>query len=244
VIVREKVASIYEDIRFEKDTGDRDKRPYVILNMVQSADGKTSIEGKASRLGTDEDRSVMRNLRSRADAVMVGAGTIRAEKLSLGLDAEDKRKVPRAVIMSNTGDLPLERNLLRDRRQDVLVFLPDSAEKGVEGSLARYAEIGRVPTTRSGAIDAAKALEIMKFSYGIDVLLCEGGPKLNRTLISANLADELFVTVAPLLVGADTTQEPVASLGGRTEKPRSLRLISSHQVGDELFLRYSIEGTP
>ena len=235
------MVAIYEDIRFRKDTGNRHKRPYVLLNLVQSADGRTSIEGKASGLGTDEDRSVMRTLRSRADAVMVGAGTVRAERLSLSLDAEDKRRVPRAVIVTNTGDLPLERNLVRDPRQDVLVFLPDSAGKDVEGSLARYAEISRAPTTRSGAIDVAKALEIMKFSYGIDVLLCEGGPKLNHALISANLADELFVTIAPVLVGAGTTQEPVAFLEDRPGEPRSLRLISSHLVGGELFMRYYIE---
>jgi riboflavin biosynthesis pyrimidine reductase len=92
--------STYGDIKIPSGTQAQiptTTRPYLLLNMVESADGKTDIEGKASRLGTDIDRDVMRTLRSRADAVMVGGGTIRAERLSLSLDAEDTRPVPRAV---------------------------------------------------------------------------------------------------------------------------------------------------
>ena len=236
---------IYEDIQLPIDTTTNTTitatRPYLLLNIVQSADGKTAIEGKASGLGTDVDRSVMRTLRSRADAVMVGGGTVRAERLSLSLDAEDNRPVPRAVILTNTGDLPLESNLVRDHRQDVLVLLSESAEKGVERRLGRLAEIRRVPATKSGAIDVANALEIMKSEYGIDILLCEGGPALNQALISAKLADELFVTLAPVLVGANTSEEQRTFPGDQPGDPVPLRLISSHAVGEELFLRYSIK---
>ena len=237
---------IYEDSKIPpgtqvQRTNTGTVRPYVLLNMVQSADGKAAIEGKASRLGSDTDRSVMRTLRSRADAVMIGGGTLRAERLSLSLDAEDTRSVPRAVILTNTGDLPLENNLVWDHRQDVLVLLSEDADKGVERRLGRLAETRRVPAMGSGAIDVANALEIMKPVYGIDILLCEGGPKLNQTLISANLADELFITVAPVLVGANTPEEPTAFLEDRLGGPTSLRLISSHPVGDEIFLRYAIK---
>jgi 2,5-diamino-6-(ribosylamino)-4(3H)-pyrimidinone 5'-phosphate reductase len=231
---------IYEDIKLPRGTSKKTTRPYVYLNMVESPNGKTAIEEKASRLGTTIDRRVMRTLRSRADAVMVGGGTVRAERLSLSLDAEDTRPVPRAVILTNTGDLPLESNLVRDHRQDVLVLLSDSAGKDVERRLGRLAEIRRVPATQSGAIDVANALEIMKLNYGIDILLCEGGPALNHALISADLADELFVTMAPVLVGANTPEESGGFLKNRLRDPKALRLISSHAVGDELFLRYAI----
>jgi len=232
---------IYEDIQLPRGTRKKTTRPYVFLNMVESTDGKTAIEGKASRLGTTVDRSVMRALRSRADAVMVGGGTVRAERLSLSLDSGDTRAVPRAVILTNTGDLPLESNLVRDHRQDVLVLLSDSADKDVEKRLGRLAEIRRVPATQSGTIDVANALEIMKSRYGVDILLCEGGPALNHALISANLADELFVTMAPVLVGANTPEEPGTLLKDDPGDPKALRLISSQVAGDELFLRYSIE---
>ena len=232
---------IYEDIQLRRGTRKKTTRPYVFLNMVESTDGKTAIEGKASRLGTTVDRSAMRTLRSRADAVMVGGGTVRAERLSLSLDSGDTRAVPRAVILTNTGDLPLESNLVRDHRQVVLVVLSESADKDVERRLGHLAEIRRVAATQSGAVDLANALEMLKSSYGIDVLLCEGGPVLNHALISADLADELFVTMAPVLVGANTTEEPGTFLKDRPSDPKALRLISSQVAGEELFLRYSIE---
>src|SRR5215217_1856459 len=219
---------IYENTKIPMDNDidsvGHSTRPYVLLNMVQSADGKTAIEGKASRLGTDIDRSVMRDLRSRADAVMVGGGTVRAERLSLSLDPEDVRTVPRAVILTNSGNLPLEGNLVWDHRQEVLVLLSERADKDVERHLGRLAEIRRVPETQSGAIDVANALEIMKLNYGIDILLCEGGPALNHALISADLADELFVTMAPVLVGANTPEEPGGFLKDRLRDPKALRL--------------------
>jgi riboflavin-specific deaminase-like protein len=210
----------------------------VFINMVASVDGETSIEGKASALGAASDRSVMRNLRSKADAIMIGGGTLRAEKLSLSLDAEDSREIPLAVILTNTGDLPLESNLVRDHRQHVLIMLSDSADKGAEGRLGRLAEIRRVPSSRSGLVDLAKSLEILGSEYRVGSLLVEGGPTLNHALISANLADELFVTLAPMLVGRNTEGTPGIIVGDLTV-PRHLRLLSSHLVEDEIFLRYA-----
>ena len=241
--------NIYEHIGFPagkepQGTQTQTARPYVLLNMVASADGKAAVDGKASGLGTATDRSVMRTLRSRADAVMVGGGTVRAEKLSLSLDPEDTRPVPRAVILTNTGDLPLENNLVWDHRQKVLVLLSENADKGVKGRLGRFAETRTVPATESGTMDVASALNIMKSRYGIDILLCEGGPTLIRSLISADLADELFITVAPVLVGSKTVDESRVFLQDRPVGPTSLGLISSHAIGDELFLRYAIQQHP
>jgi 2,5-diamino-6-(ribosylamino)-4(3H)-pyrimidinone 5'-phosphate reductase len=209
------------------------------MNMVASVDGRTAVGGKASGIGTAADRTVMRILRSKADAVMIGAGTLRAEKLSLSLDLGDPRPRPLAVILTNTGDAPLESNLIRDRRQNVLVLLADRAPEGVESRHGRLAEVRRVPASEAGSIDLATALEILKSEYDTNVLLCEGGPTLNGSLISANLADELFITLAPILLGGGASDAP-AILGGSLTGPRNLRLLSAHLARDELFLRYAL----
>ena len=181
----------------------------------------------------------MRTLRSNADAVMVGAGTLRAERLSLSLDADDPRPRPLAVIMTNTGDVPLESNLVRDHRQKVVLLLSEAADEEVERRLGHLAEIRRVPAAGYGIIDPAKALRTMKTEYGVDLLLCEGGPTLNHALISANLADEIFVTLAPMLVGAGTPEAP-AILDGALGDPKRLHLLSAYPSHDELFLRYAL----
>lgn len=209
--------------------------------MVASVDGQLAVDGKASGLGTATDRGAMRTLRSKADAVMVGGGTVRAEKLALGLDADDPRPGPLAVILTNTGGLPLESNLVRDPRQDVLVLLSARADENSERALRGHAEVRRMREA-GAAIDLSEAMRVLKTEYGTETLLCEGGPTLTRALISSGLADELFLTLAPRLIGQASKPTPATEHGPPPEtKAKALRLISAHQVGDELFTRYAID---
>ncbi|MBA2713842.1 MAG: dihydrofolate reductase family protein [Rubrobacteraceae bacterium] len=201
-------------------------------------DGRTTAEGKASGIGSKADRRVMRTLRSRADGVIIGGGTLRAERLSLGLDAEDPRARPLAIILTNTGEVPLARNLILDERQRVLVLLAEGAAKGAEWRIGDIAEVRRIPTT-SGVIDLAQALKTLKSDYNVSRLLVEGGPTLNHALISSNLADELFLTLAPTLLGKSTPDKPPTASGTIVE-PRNLRLLSAYLQADELFLRYAL----
>lgn len=233
-------AEIYKDLELPGSGRGGIIRPYVFINMVSSLDGKTSVEGKASGIGTAVDRRVMRTLRSKADAVMIGAGTLRAEKLSLGLDAEDTGRNPLAVILSSTGDVPLESNLVRYSDQRILVLLADSVAKGASVRLGHHAQVMRVRTTSSGSVDLAGALVVLKSEYGVESLLVEGGPTLNHALISAGLVDETFITLSPALLGKNDTEAP-AILNGPLDEPQNLRLISAYLADDELFLRYSLE---
>ncbi len=208
--------------------------------MVTTVDGKTAVEGKASGIGTPADRALMRTLRCEADAVMIGGGTLRAEKLSLGLDAHDPRPRPLAVVLTGTGDVPLGSNLVRDRRQDVLVLLSEGADRGAERRLGGLAEVRRVPDLEPGLADPKKALQTLKSDYGVGRLLVEGGPTLNHALISAGLADELFVTLAPTLIGGGASEATI--LDGALREPRKLHLLSAYLARDELFLRYGLGG--
>jgi riboflavin-specific deaminase-like protein len=210
--------------------------------MVTSLDGKAAAGGTASGLGAATDRGVMRTLRSKTDAVMIGGGTLRAEKLSLGLDKDDPRPRPLVVVLTSTGDVPLERNLLRDRRQDVLVVAAEGADSQAIGRLGRLAEVRLAPTSESGSIDLRGCLRMLKARYGVDRLLVEGGPTLNHALISGHLVDELFLTLAPLVLGG-LLPETLTLLRGiefpAHERP-TLELLSVYLAGDELFLRYAL----
>jgi len=180
----------------------------------------------------------MRTLRSHVDAVMVGAGTLRAEKLSLGLDDLGARQ-PLAVVVGGAGDVPLRERLVGGRRGVVLAApkgSPSIAEAG-DASLT----VLETPTSGDGHADLAWLLGALKAEHGVDRLLVEGGPALNRSLVEEDLAHELFLTIAPkLLLGPESS-----ILAGRDEdrplaSPRDLALLSAHAAGDELFLRYRI----
>jgi riboflavin biosynthesis pyrimidine reductase len=216
--------AIYDDLELPPVGRRRDpSRPYVIINMVASVDGKTAVGGKASPLGTDVDRQTMRNLRSRADAVMIGANTLRAEKLSLGLDVPSHRPQPLAIIATKSGDVPLERNLILGEGQELILLSPGESE-----SLSDYVNLG-------------EDLVRLKAERGVDLLLVEGGPTLNRALVSGSLADELFLTLAPKLLGADASEARTILDGGPLSPDAPTpNLLSVYLADHELFLRYTL----
>jgi 2,5-diamino-6-(ribosylamino)-4(3H)-pyrimidinone 5'-phosphate reductase len=225
---------IYEDLEFPAENPRDPTLPYVIINMVSSVDGRIAVEGKSSSLGSELDRQTMRSLRSKADAVMVGAGTLRAERLSLGLD-EPAEGQPLAVIATSTGDVPLESNLIVGEHQEVLVVTTRDSPEGLEGHLR--ASVLRVPAAPSGAVDLGEALRILKAEHAVRLLLVEGGPSLNYALISFNLADELFLTLAPRLLGGPR-DEAFTILDGPAPLHSDVNLLAAHLTADELFLRY------
>ncbi len=231
---------IYEDLELPPAERRDPSRPFVLINMVSSLDGRITVEGKAARLGSATDRQVMRALRSGADAVMIGANTLRTEKLSLGLD-EGAGAQPIAIILTNTGDVPLVEHLIRPAGQKVLVLVPEGCSEIPLSRLRRIAEVSCVPATLRGAIDLGPTLKVLKADYGLEIVLVEGGPTLNHTLISRNLADELFLTIAPRLLGG-TTQATLTILTGDPLQPAEPRpsLLSLHLADSELFLRYAL----
>jgi riboflavin-specific deaminase-like protein len=225
--VRE-ISAIYEALNLPPSERRDVARPYVIINMVSSVDGRATAEGKAARIGSETDRQTMRTLRSKADAVMIGAGTLRAERLSLGLD-DPFGPQPLAVMVTTSGNVPLESNLIVGERQEVLVIAPEDVM--VHSGERRVLRLSR---DGSGNIDLAEALKILKVEYTIETLLVEGGPRLSHSLISRNLADELFLTLAPKLLGGTAG----AILNGPALAAREIILLSAFLADDELFLRY------
>lgn len=212
--------------------------PYVIMNMVSSVDGRSSVGGKASGIGSRADREAMRDLRSRVDAVMVGSGTLRAEKLNLGLDDPDTIQ-PLAVIVGGAGDLPI-RERLSVGRQDVVLAVPEGAP-GVSETSMDGLTIIEAPSVVRGRVDLRWLLESLKREHGVNRLLVEGGPALNRAMIDGGLVDEIFLTLAPKLLSG----KEAAIVGGQAREtpgwPHGLDLLSVHSSGSELFLRYRLE---
>ncbi len=232
--------AIYEDIELPPPERPDPSRPYVILNAVASVDGRAAIRGKSAGIGSEVDRRVMRTLRSMVDAVLIGANTLRAERVSLGLDEFSPGPQPMAVIVTKTGDVPLATNLIARERQEVLVVIPQNTSEDRTNRLTEHASLLRVPPSPAGGVNLRDALEALKTERGVEVVLVEGGPRLNHSLISASLADELFLTLSPKLLGG-TPNETLTILDGPAPvTPLDVKLLSAHLAGSELFLRYTL----
>lgn len=235
------VKDVYRDVPFPKQR----ERPYVLINMVSSLDGKAVVEGKAGSIGSPTDRAIMSNLRARADAVMIGAGTLRAEKLTLAVpdDLAQERAIsglkpqPLAVVVTTSGDISLK-HLINAPPENLLVLASPVTPCSRLTELSHWASVETSP-------DLKEALRILKERYAVDVLLVEGGPSLNHALISGCLVDELFLTLSPKLLGGkgQTTLTILEGLALDPQKSGRPSPISIHLSERELFLRYSLQSS-
>jgi riboflavin-specific deaminase-like protein len=213
-------------------------RPYLGVNMVSALDGKATIDWRTRGLSTDLDRRLFHHLRTQADAVMVGAGTVRTERygrmtktdeLRAKRVAEGRAPHPLAVIVSARLDLPPDLPILNDPDQPVLIATasPDSLP-GV-GEQVEYARVGD---------DLGKLMTHLSEQRGVRSVLGEGGPTLNSFLLSAGLMDELFLTLSPKLAGGAAALTIVA--GRPLVDPVELDIVSLAEHEGELFTRWRV----
>jgi riboflavin biosynthesis pyrimidine reductase len=217
-------------------------RPWVVLNMVVSVDGATTVEGRSGGLGGTADHIAFAALRSVADVILVGAATVRAERYGPPRPsqihqaqrvARGQSPFPRLAIVSGRLDLDLDSSLFTDSPNRPYVITSQSPTDPVvalEAIRARADVIGR----GEGHADVAAALEALR-DDGVEVVLCEGGPTLNDQLLAGGLVDELCVTIAPLLAGG-TSKRMIA--GPAPAQARSMRLDRVVEDEDALLLRY------
>jgi riboflavin biosynthesis pyrimidine reductase len=203
-------------------------RPGVRMNMVASVDGATALEGRSGGLAGRADRRLFAMLRSLADVVLVGAGTIRAE----GYGASDR---PRLAVVTGSCDLDWDARLFAEARVRPIVV---TAAGAPDKRRARAAEVADVIVAGAEAVDLRAALaEIGR--TGARAVLAEGGPTLNGALAAAGLVDELCLTLSPLLVGGDARR---LLAGPALSPPSAMRLASACEEDGFLFLRYRPAG--
>lgn len=222
-------------------------RPYIIVNMVMSADGKAVIEGNEQGLGSKVDQRLMRELRVNADVVMNGATTLRISGTSSRLGDEaleqvrldrGKPRFPIAAVWSRSGDLPLDRIFFTARDFEAVVYLSDSATRPRREALEAT---GRPVHSVPAFDDLRWVLAHMRNELGARVLLCEGGPTTTAQFFAAHVVDEYFTTIGPEIVAGRDTLTPVEGpVTFSRDDVRHLELVSvtqNHETS-ELYLRY------
>jgi riboflavin-specific deaminase-like protein len=220
------------------------ERPYVILNMISTADGRASIGGRTRAIGGPADRELFHGLRGAVDAVMVGAGTLRAERYGRIIREERRRRLraqqglgeePLACVVSRSLALPGDIPLLADPSARVVILTSSSASLP---SCAAHVEYVR--SARQGALDLPAALATLRERFAVTLLLCEGGPHLNVSLLAAGLADELFLTLSPKLAGGDGGDSLRILAGPELQPAVELALLGALCINSEVFLRYGV----
>ncbi len=218
------------------------ERPYVVLNFASTVDGRATIDGRSGPIGSRADMETLQRLRTRVDAVMIGAGTRRAERYGRMVPDAEYRTYresvglahdPVAVLVSNRMDLPWDAGLFTDGSGEVGVF---TASDETPPETATPVTVERHPES----VDMERALAWLHSERGVRALLCEGGPTLHGELQARNLVDELFLTVAPKLAGREERSILTAPLPDVI----GLELAWLLESEGELFTRYRVAPTP
>ncbi len=259
--------SLYGELSFPSPAG----RPYVVSNFVSTLDGVVSL-GLPGKSGGGEisgfnrhDRALMGLLRAASEAVVVGAGTLRAvprhvwtaehvfpelraayQALRFGLGYGP---TPLNVILSGSGQLDLSAPVFASGQVRVLVITTraGAARLGAQ-PLPAGVTVRAVRGSADGSISAGAVLAEVTDCLGTTAprVLLEGGPRVMGDFFAEQQIDELFLTLAPQVAGRadDGLAERLGLVAGRLLAPGQPvwgTLASVHQAGSHLFLRYHFE---
>jgi riboflavin-specific deaminase-like protein len=211
-------------------------RPYLVLNFATTLDGRAAINGRSGPIGSETDTEMLQRLRTRVDAVMIGAGTMRAERYGRMVSDPELRAYrertglahdPLAVIVSNRLELPWDAGLFAKGGGEVVVFTASEEEPP---ETATPVTAVRHPD----GVELDRALAWLLEERGIRSILCEGGPTLHGRLREGGLADELFLTFAPKIAGGEGPRV----LEGALADVDDVELAWLLESEGELFARY------
>ena len=196
----------------------------MLVNMIATADGRATIAGRTGPIANRADYELFHARRTRVDADMVGAETVRVESYG--------PMEPLAVLVTRTARVPAEVGLLRAPANRVLVLTPSPDATLPE--CAAQVDYLRAPL--------AEGVRRLRTEQGVESVLCEGGPQLLGDLLRAGLVDELHLVIATKLAGGE---DPITIVSGpELDPPAELALLSLHESGGYLFLRYGVKGSP
>jgi len=228
-------------------------RPFVLVNMAMTADGKIATANRAvSSFGSKHDHDNLLALRATADAVMCGARTVDSSDINLGPGPVRFRELRLRrgiseynlrVIVSGSGSINPRAEVFKHRFSPIIIL---TTRRMNFRSRRRLEELGAiVKACGKHEINFRAALRWLHQQWHIKRLLCEGGGELNDALFRAGTVDELHLTVCPKIFGGRYAPTISGGLGFVSlANATQLELKSPRRVGNEMFLVYSVTKPP
>jgi len=230
------------------------RRPFVYINMAMTADGKIATANQAvSSFGSSQDFEHLLELRATADAVMTGAGTLKAQPdITLGSGPARFRRMrkehglvdaPVRIIVSGSGKIDPKAKMFSSKDGPIIILTTERMPKTRYQRLEQSSE--SVYVCGKNEVDFPSALNWLRSEWDVKRLLCEGGGQLNGSLLATGLVDEIHLTICPQIFGgrnAPTITD--RSLADRLIDAKQFKLKSMQRKNDEIFLVYQARSTP
>ncbi|MEO8168438.1 MAG: dihydrofolate reductase family protein, partial [bacterium] len=256
------LAALYGRLSFPTRTD----RPYIISNFVSTIDGVVALDAPGKATGdvisgsNEQDSAVMGLLRSVADAVIVGAGTLRAspkhiwtaEHIYPPLNSAYgslRRSVtaaptPLNVVVTASGVLDHSMPVFQSGNVPVLIITTEAGEKLLK-EFSHLATVKVIAPRKAGHLTVHEIFAAIAVVLpSAKIILVEGGPHLMGELFEEGWMDELFLTLAPHVAGRISSVERLGIVAQKIFAPHNplwATLVSVKREGSHLFLRYAFE---
>lgn len=223
-------------------------RPYVVVNVAMSADGKISTrERRQVKISGAEDFSRVDRLKAGSDAVMVGIGTVLADDPSLTVKGEECRKLrrdrgvdehPARIVVDSKARIPLDASILHKGSGLRIVAVSEKAEPE---KIAQLKHLATVIIAGENEVDLTALMDRIG-TMGIRQLMLEGGGELIAGMIRAGLVHEIYTFIGNLIIGGRDAPTLADGEGFVNEDEFSrLSLIEARQIGNGILLHWKVE---
>ncbi|GAB4181556.1 MAG: RibD family protein [Terrimicrobiaceae bacterium] len=213
----------------------------VIANFAMTVDGKvTTRTGSPTTFTSATDKRRLREIRALGDAVLVGASTVKADSMTMGLSDQDLRKKrlaegrpeePLRIIVSNSGRVKKDWKVFTNDRTRLLLFGPVAAR--FPSGLPPFCSVVRL---NCSPLSLREVLQTLEAEHGCRTVVCEGGPRVFGALIADDLVDQLYLTIVPAVFGGKKALTLTGPAGGLPQLGPAFRIRSHEQSGEEVFL--------
>jgi riboflavin-specific deaminase-like protein len=219
----------------------------VTANFALTWDARISTRrGTPSDFSSPQDKRRLVEIRARCDAVLVGAKTLAADNMLMGLPDEALRAArvrrkqapyPTRVLLTNTGRIDPRLRIFEKDFSPIVIFSTTAMPAKKQTALAPKADLW---LHESKTVNLAAMLATLRAEYGVKRLVCEGGAQVFRSLLTADLIDELHVTLCPRIFGGVKAPTLTGVAGSFLPRSVSLALRDRQVIGEECFLRYRV----
>ncbi len=221
--------------------------PQVAVNFALTWDGRISTRNRTrADFSSPLDKHRLMEIRASGDALLVGRITQETEQMAMGIgDAalqnarvqRGQTPEPLRVVVSGSGRIDPEARLFQTGRAPVIIFsttqMPESTRAALEGKATLHLEA-------AAHVDLRALLQRLRSQYGVQRLVCEGGPTLLRSMLQEHLVDEINLTFCPRIFGGSDAPTLTGGPGAFLPAAIDCKLEAMETIGDECFARYRV----
>ncbi len=216
------------------------KKPFCIIKMAMSADGKTATRtGDSKWISSEKSLFEVHKLRDQVDAIMVGAGTVISDNPRLRTKIKNGKN-PYRIIVDGKLTIPINSKVLKYNDGKTIIFSTEKANKAKIKKISKNKK-AHIIVCGKKEVDLVKLMKILS-AIGITSVMIEGGSELNAKAIEAKIVDRLILFIAPKIIGGKDAKPVIGGLGiTKMMDAINLSKMKCRKIGSDLMVQFDIK---